>query len=266
MKTKSKTPTQKENKNSKKLAELSFTRLVPNIATVIALCTGLSAIRFGMQDRFEMAVLAIVIAAFLDGLDGRLARLLKATSEFGAELDSLSDFISFGVAPAVVIYLLTMHAWRGLGWGLVLFFAVCMALRLARFNVMTIHAKYQEKGMPHQFSVGVPAPAGAFIALFPLILSLATEENLFINPFIYAIFVVGAGLLMISRLPTYTFKSVKIHRKMVVPTMILAGILVACIVSIPWIILSVVIFVYLLTLPFSYLEHKKSMSMLSNKE
>jgi CDP-diacylglycerol--serine O-phosphatidyltransferase len=258
MRAKSKTQALKDNIKGKKLPELSFVRLVPNIATVAALCTGLSAIRFAMQDQFETAVLAIVIAAFLDGLDGRLARLLKATSEFGAELDSLSDFISFGVAPAVVVYLLTMHAWRGLGWGVVLFFSVCMALRLARFNVMTLHAKQPTpKSTLAQFSVGVPAPAGAFIALFPLTLSLATEHPFFINPYVYTIFLLGAGILMISRLPTYTFKSMKIHPKMVVPTMILAAILVACIVSIPWITMSSVIFLYLLTLPFSYKAQKK---------
>jgi CDP-diacylglycerol--serine O-phosphatidyltransferase len=243
-----------QNKNP----ELSIGRLIPNLLTVAALCTGLSAIRFAILGRFETAVLAILIAAILDALDGRLARLLKTSSEFGVELDSLSDFISFGVAPAVVVYILTMHEWRGLGWGVVLFFTVCMALRLARFNVMALYAhQAPQRTISHLFSVGVPAPAGAFIALFPLILSLASEYSLFINPYFHTFFLVGAGLLMISRLPTFLIKSIKIHRKMVIPTMIFATILVASIVSIPWITLSIIISIYISTLPFSYLAHKK---------
>lgn len=246
-----------QNKNP----ELSFGRLIPNILTVAALCTGLSAIRFAILGRFETAVLAILIAAFLDALDGRLARLLKSTSEFGVELDSLSDFISFGVAPAVVVYILTMHEWRGLGWGVILFFAVCMALRLARFNVMALYAHQSpQKAISNLFFVGVPAPAGAFIALLPLSLFLASEYALFINPYFYTVFLVGAGILMISRLPTFSLKSIKIHRKMVIPTMIFAAILVASIVSIPWITLSIMILIYIGTLPFAYFAHKKIMA------
>lgn len=255
---KTKAQTIKSRITQNKNPELSFGRLIPNILTVAALCTGLSAIRFAILGRFEAAVLAILIAAFLDALDGRMARLLKATSEFGVELDSLSDFISFGVAPAVVVYILTMNSWRGLGWGVVLFFAVCMALRLARFNVMALYAHQSpQKAISPLFSVGVPAPAGAFLALFPLILFLATDSPLFVNPYFYTFFLVGSGLLMISRLPTFLIKSLKIHRKMVLPTMILATILVASIVSIPWVTLSILITIYIGSLPLSYFLHRK---------
>jgi CDP-diacylglycerol--serine O-phosphatidyltransferase len=255
---KSKAQTIKERITQTKNPELSVARLLPNLLTIAALCTGLSAIRFAMLGHFETAVLAILIAAFLDALDGRLARLLQATSEFGVELDSLSDFISFGVAPSVVIYILTMYQWKGLGWGVVLFFTVCTALRLARFNVMTLYAKQEpQKIISNDFFVGVPAPAGAFIALLPLTLFLASDLLVFINPYFYTFFLVGAGVLMISRLPTFSFKSVKIHRKMVIPTMIFAAILVAAVVSIPWITLSIIILTYLTLLPFSYLSHKK---------
>jgi CDP-diacylglycerol--serine O-phosphatidyltransferase len=256
---KSKARTIKERIIQPKNPELSAARLLPNLLTIAALCTGLSAIRFAMMGRFEAAVLAILIAAFLDALDGRLARLLKATSEFGVELDSLSDFISFGVAPSVVVYILTMHQWKGFGWGVVLFFTVCSALRLARFNVMTLYAKKTpQKTVSNDFFVGVPAPAGAFVALFPLILFLASDLLVFINPYFYTFFLVGAGILMISRLPTFSFKSVKIHRKMVIPSMICAAIIVAAVVSIPWITLSIIIVTYLSLLPFSYFSHKKT--------
>src|SRR6202047_770839 len=141
-----------------RLSDLSFNRMVPNILTLLALCAGMTAMRFAMNGNFEGAVFSIIAAGIFDGLDGRMARLLKSTSSFGAELDSLSDFVSFGVAPAAVLYLVTLSDLHGLGWAIVLLFAVCCALRLARFNTET-HGEVPSYAAP--FFTGAPAPAGA---------------------------------------------------------------------------------------------------------
>ena len=163
-------------RSKERLQKLSFAHLLPNMATVIALCIGLSSIRFALLARYDYAIIAIIVAAFFDAMDGRLARLLGAASDFGAELDSLSDFISFGVAPAVVLYILTMNAWAGLGWTISLFFVVCCGLRLARFNTTLRASSIKEDPVwAKKFFIGVPAPAGAMIALFPLILYQAID-------------------------------------------------------------------------------------------
>ena len=143
-------------------------RLIPNAITVGALCAGLSGVRFAIDARWEMAVAAIVVAAILDGLDGRMARLLNGTSKFGAELDSLADFVSFGAAPALIVYLWVLNGWGGVGWVIALGFAVCCALRLARFN--TALADPNPPRWAGHFFTGVPAPAGAGLALLPMML------------------------------------------------------------------------------------------------
>jgi len=253
-----------------KLQELSFVRMIPNLATVAALCTGLSSIRFAMLGRFEWAVVAILIAAFLDGIDGRIARLLKATSDFGAELDSLSDFICFGVGPAVVIYMLTLKDLNGFGWGVSLFYSVCMGLRLARFNAMTIQQQREKvaedetlKQSPiitagkNKFFVGTPAPAAAFIALFPLMIHLAFDIDWILNPIVYAFFMILSASLMVSRIPTYSFKSLKIPRSWVLPSLVIAALFMAMIISAPWLLACAVVTAYLITIPFSIRDFRK---------
>ena len=246
-------------KDNVRLQEFSLARLIPNIVTIGALCSGLSAIRFAMLERFDIAVLAILVAAFLDALDGRLARLLKVTSEFGAEMDSLSDFISFGVSPAVVLYMLSLNKWGGLGWGVSLFFAVCMAFRLARFNVMNIIHKDETaaSGKPSAYFLGMPAPAGALTALLPLILYTALEDPILIHPAVCTIFLVFAGLVMISRLPTFSFKTMKIKRQWALPILVMAAISIAALINSPWETLSVIIILYLMTIPISILRARR---------
>ena len=261
---------QKEPKASKKLQDLSFAHMLPNLATVAGLCTGLSSIRFAMLNRYEEAVLAIIIAAILDGIDGRIARLLKATSDFGAELDSLSDFICFGVGPAVVIYMLSLHQLGGFGWGITLFYSVCMALRLARFNAMYIKEQREAhtdedklkespliKAGNNRFFVGTPAPSAAFIALFPLMVHFAFGIDWILNPGIYAVFMMGSGALMISRIPTYSFKSVKIPRSWAIASLVIAAIVIALIVSAPWFFACAIVLTYICTIPFSYFDFKR---------
>jgi CDP-diacylglycerol--serine O-phosphatidyltransferase len=245
-----------------RLQDLSMARMLPNIATVIALCTGLSSIRFILLERYEYALGAIIVAAFFDAMDGRLARLLGSASDFGAELDSLSDFVSFGVAPAVVMYLISLKYLGGIGWGMSLIFCVCMGLRLARFNTnLRASALTQQPGWKKDFFTGVPAPASAFISLCPLSLYLATGQKLFINPVICSLFMVGAGILAISRLPTYSFKNTQIPRKMVPLAMLLVGGAVAALLSDLWLTFSFLILVYLITIPFSVKNHHQRLKV-----
>ncbi len=232
-----------------RLKGLSLNRLIPNILTLLALSAGLTAIRFGLQAKWEAAVFSVLFAAILDGLDGRIARMLKATSKFGAELDSLSDFVSFGVAPAMVLYLWTMQSAGSLGWALVLLFAVCCALRLARFNTMI-----GQPDLPpwaYNFFTGVPTPAGAGLVLVPMMLSFELGGGFFDRPFVVAVFLVGTSFLMVSRLPTYSFKGLRIPHDYVLPSLLVVGLLAAFLVTAPWILLSLIGLSYGASIPFS---------------
>lgn len=244
-------------RSKEKLQKLSFVHLLPNMATVIALCIGLSSIRFALLDRYDYAIIAIIVAAFFDAMDGRLARLLGAASDFGAELDSLSDFISFGVAPAVVLYILTMHTWAGFGWTIILFFVVCCGLRLARFNTaLRAPNRLDDPLWAKKFFIGVPAPAGAMIALLPLILYQATEYDFLLTPFIVTCFLVISGVLFISRIPTYSFKTYQIPPRCVPIMLVLVGLLVASLISAPWPTFSILIMSYLGSIPLSYRNYQ----------
>ena len=231
-----------------RLHGISINRLIPNVVTVCALCAGMTAIRFGAMERWEAGVLAIIAAAILDGLDGRVARLLRGTSKFGAELDSLSDFISFGVAPAMLLYYWTMHTLGGFGWALVMLFAVGMALRLARFNTMI-----GETDLPwaYHFFTGVPAPAGAMLVLLPMILSFQFGEDFFAQPIVTGFFLLGVALLTVSRVPTFSGKKIRIPPIYVLPLMLIVGLVMAFMVTAPWTTLSLCLLLYLLSIPFS---------------
>lgn len=225
-------------------------QLLPNMVTIMALCTGLSAIRFALMGQWEISVIAILIAAVLDALDGRLARFLGSVTEFGAELDSLSDFISFGVAPSIVIYLFTLHQWKGFGWGISLFFSTCMALRLARFNVHRLAPIPPSPSSGIAFLTGVPAPAGAFLALFPLMLTFVFEGYIFHMAF-FALFMVGTAFLMISRLPTFSLKKIHLPYRAMPTALLGAALLVAALFSAPWETLCFSGFLYLGSIPLS---------------
>lgn len=239
----------------KRFQKLSFQRLLPNLATVMATCVGLTSIRFALQGKFHLAVSAIFIAGLLDAMDGRLARLLGAESEFGAELDSLSDFVSFGVAPPLILYIFSLQEWDGYGWATCLFFSVCMGLRLARFN---ISSRQPERPIwSGKFFTGVPAPAGAMIALFPLTLFLAVESALLKIPALNAFFVVLAGALMVSRIPTLSFKTVSISRSFLLPLLVVVGLAVVALFTATWETLSFMTMGYLVSLPISFFSFKR---------
>jgi len=236
----------------RRLKGWSPNRMVPNGLTVMALCAGLTAIRFALEARWELAVLAIVAAGVLDGLDGRAARLLKGTSRFGAELDSLSDFVSFGAAPAVLIYEWSLVGFKGLGWAVALLYAVCCALRLARFNSEIDLAEESQPLLAKSYFKGVPAPAGAGLALLPVMVWLQFDIDLPRSPWIATPVMVAVALLMISRLPTFSLKLATVPHKYVLPVLLLVGLMVAALASAPWATLIVVGLIYLASLPLAF--------------
>lgn len=232
---------------------LTFNKIVPNAITVAATCFGLSGIRFAIEGRWEFAAAAILIAAILDTLDGRMARLLNASSNFGAELDSLSDFVSFGVAPALIIYYWSLQFLPGFGWAVALFFAVCMGLRLARFNSMLDKLP----SYAYNYFQGVPAPASAGLCLLPLVISFVFGPQSTLPVIGCAIWVVIVALMTVSSMPTFSFKKMKIPSKMIIPTLAIVALAIALLISRPWITMSIVLVAYLLTIPFAISSYGK---------
>ena len=243
-----------EGRRPSRLRGLSLNKLLPNIITVMALCSGLSGLRFALAERWEFAVGFVLLAAIFDALDGRMARLLSAQSKFGAELDSLSDFVCFGVVPALILFLWTMGDIRNFGWMVVLLFAVCAVLRLARFNVKLDDDK---PAFAYNYFTGVPAPAGAGAALLPMILDFQLEVGLREFPILVAFWTAGVGLLMVSQIPTFSFKGARVPYRWALPVMIGGGLIVAGLLSAPWVTLAVVIIVYLCSIPISFLSYRR---------
>ena len=224
--------------------------LIPNIFTLVGLCAGLTAIRMGIEHRWDLAVAALVFAAVLDGIDGRVARLLKASSRFGAELDSLADFVNFGVAPAIIMFNWALEDLHSLGWIAVLVFAVCSALRLARFNV-SLDATDTPAWKSNYF-VGVPAPAGAIILLLPIYVQDLGLHVPSLTPLVL-IYTLGIARLMVSRVPTFSGKLVgqKIAREYVLPVFVAAALFMALLVTFPALTLAVGSILYLAMIPVS---------------
>lgn len=241
-------------RRAQRFSGLSFNKLLPNIITVMALCFGLSGLRFALAERWEFAVGMILLAAVFDALDGRMARLLRAQSKFGAELDSLSDFLCFGVVPGLVVFLWSMVELQNFGWMAVLFYATCCVLRLARFNVRLDDDK---PAFAYNYFTGVPAPAGAGLALLPMILDFQFELGLKDAPVFAAIWISAVALLMVSQIPTYSFKQMKVPQRWVLPTLIGAGLVIAAVISAPWFSLGIVLLVYLATIPLSVSTYRK---------
>ena len=235
--------------------EQSVNRLVPNMLTVMALIAGLTAIRYGLAGSWERSVVAIIIAAVCDGLDGRIARLLGGSTKFGAELDSLSDVISFGVAPSVLLYLWALNAAGGLGWTVSLLFTICCALRLARFNT-----KLDDTTQPAwsaRFFTGVPAPVAAGLALLPMMISFEIGGGVVDRPIVVAIVMIGVAGLMVSRIPTYSFKRIKVPHHAVMPTLLGVALLIALLVSATWLTMIGVGICYLISVPFSIRAYRR---------
>src|SRR5207253_5784976 len=209
--------------------------LLPNLITLLALCAGLTAIRLAVEDKLEWAVAAIVFAAMLDGVDGRLARMLKGTSRFGAELDSLADFVNFGVAPALMLYFWGLRELGNLGWIAGLVFAISTGLRLARFNVMVEDPN--KPAWAAKFFMGVPAPAGAITVLLPIyVYFLGVPRLAFVTP-VVLVYTLAIAFLMVSRLPVFSGKRVgkRIAPEMVLPVFVAVVLFFALLISYPWI-------------------------------
>ena len=241
--------------NLKVISEKKNARMIlPNMLTLIGVCIGLTSIRFSFNGQFDLAIIAIIIAALIDGLDGRIARLIKGTSKVGKELDSLTDMISFGVAPAFIMYFWTLSSLGRFGWLLCLIYVICVALRLARFNVNS----NQEPSWKDNFFEVVPSPAGGILVLTPLIVSMTNFDYIKIDyKIIVPIFFIITSLLLISKFPTYSFKKIVIQRKTTV--FLLFGIILffGLLLVYPFVVMSLSILVYLCLLPISFLNFQK---------
>jgi CDP-diacylglycerol--serine O-phosphatidyltransferase len=232
----------------RRLSDFSVNRMVPNVLTLLAVCAGMTAIRFAVSGKFEAACYAIIVAGIFDGLDGRIARLLRSTSRFGAELDSLSDFVSFGVAPAVVLYLWTMSALQSVGWAIVLIFAVCCALRLARFNTQLAA---EPPPWAAGFFTGAPAPAGAGLLMLPMFISFEWGDWIARSPYLNGVWISGVALLMISTVPTISLKRIRIPPDFVVPTLLGIGVLAGLFTTAPWPTLTFIGALYIASIPLT---------------
>ena len=230
--------------------------LVPNVVTLLALCAGLTSIRMAFEDHYPLALAAIVFAAILDAIDGRLARLLKGTSRFGAELDSLSDFVNFGVAPALILYFWGLHDLKSAGWIAAMVFAICTGLRLARFNVMLDDP--EKPAWASNFFVGMPAPAGAIAVLLPIYASFLGLPRSGVLIWIVMIYTLGIASLMVSRLPVFSGKRVgtRVMPELVGPLIVLVVLFFAVLIAYPWELLTAGTLAYLASLPFGYLSYR----------
>lgn len=233
-----------------RLREIPFRLILPNLITILAICAGLTGVRLAFEDRFELAVLMVLIAAFLDGIDGRVARLLKASTRFGAQMDSLADIVNFGMVPALVLYAYVLNDAGSLGWIAALIYAIAAALRLARFNVMD-----EEKGRPawqSAYFVGVPAPAGAALVMMPIYLSFIGLDLSGGLAYAVSIYTIIVALLLTSRLAVWSGKGeTSMRRDWVVPIMFAVLIYILLLISYPWIICTLTGVAYWAFLPFS---------------
>jgi CDP-diacylglycerol--serine O-phosphatidyltransferase len=241
--------------NLKIIADKKNARVIlPNMLTLIGVCIGLTSIRFALDGKFEFAIIAIIFAALIDGLDGRIARLIKGTSKVGKELDSLTDMISFGVAPAFIMYFWKLNTLGRFGWLVCLIYVICVALRLARFNVNS----NQEPSWRDNFFEGVPSPAGGILVLTPLIVSITNFDYINLNyDIIVPTFFIVTSLLLISKFPSYSFKKIVIQRKTTI--FLLFGIVLffGLLLIYPFNVIAISSIIYLLMLPISFFHYQK---------
>ena len=223
-------------------------KLIPNLVTLGGLCCGLSSIRFAIDGEFRIAVALLAAAAIIDGMDGRIARLLNSTSNFGAQLDSLSDFLCFGVAPAFVLYIWKLHEVKDIGWAVVLFFTVCCALRLARFNA---NLSDEKEPWETKFFTGIPSPAGAMLSLMPIVGSFYMPPTAFQNSWFCIFWVSLMGLMMASRIPTFAAKRIRIPHDWLLPIMLMLTITMVFVFIEPWVMFNICGLIYCFFVPIS---------------
>lgn len=232
-----------------RLREIPLRMMVPNLITVLAICAGLSGIRLAFEGRYELAVSMVLLAAFLDGIDGRIARMMRATSNFGVQMDSLADIVNFGVAPALVLYVYVLDQARSFGWIAALIFAISAGLRLARFNVM-VDRPNKPKWLSEYF-VGVPAPAGALLVMLPVYVGFLGVAPSPIYAYASAAYTVAIGFLLVSRIPVWSGKAQgMIRRENALPFILVVVVYVALLMSFTWEVLAATSVLYLCTIPF----------------
>lgn len=239
--------------------EITLRKFIPNFVTLLALCVGLTSIKFGLEHNWEYAVFCLIFSAILDATDGRLARYLGSTTHFGAELDSLADFVNFGVSPAIVGYMLSIQKFGDFGWGVCLFFIICSGLRLARFNTSKFYSHEDDAPWQHNYSVGVAAPAGAIFAVVPIIFYLATGCDFLLAPCFLVTTFLMSGILMISRIKTFVFKNIKIKPSFVPLSILMACLFVICIVTKVWYTMSAICIIYLISIPCSHICYRNKL-------
>ncbi len=238
---------------------ISLYQLLPNIITVLSLCLGITSVRYALDEKFHISAMLIIIACFTDWLDGYVARHFNFASEFGAQLDSLADLTSFGIAPSIVVYLWSLYnvEIKGIGWAVVLIYATCAALRLARFNT---------QGKNRHFFTGVPMPAAAALCITPMIVSFKLLEGHHFPTLVIALYITIVGILMVSKIPTFTLKNVKIKRQYAPVLLVLSTILVVSLLLEPWIVVPSLSFLYLCSIAFScavYARQKQTAAICS---
>ncbi len=236
-------------------SNIRLIHLLPNLLTIAAICAGLTAIRFGYEGNFELAVRLVLVACVLDGLDGRLARLMNRATEVGAELDSLADFLNFGVAPVLILHSWALQDLPNAGWVAVLIYTICCVLRLARFNVSS---RQEKNNASSDYFVGVPSPAGAVLVMLPMVVAFAFPDLGAMPPAFVALHICLVGLMMISRIPTYSFKNITIERANAKYVQLGAAILVTALLMYFWATLTVLTLLYLGCLVWAYRMSRKS--------
>ncbi len=250
-------PFEPHGRGGPRIREIPLRMVLPNLVTVLAICAGLSGIRLAFEGRFETAVVMVLIAAFLDGIDGRLARMLKAASKFGAQMDSLADIVNFGVAPALVLYAFLLDRAGSPGWIAALLFAIACGLRLARFNVLD--EDLERPAWQADYFVGVPAPAGAVIVLLPVYLvfvgAIEPDKTL---AYVASGFTILVAFLLVSRLPVYSGKKIRVPRDRVLPLILAVVLLILLLFNYPWQTLSAAVLAYLVFLPLSARAYAKT--------
>ncbi len=248
------------------LPQVPLRLVLPNLVTLIALVTGLTSIRMSIEHKFDLAVALIAVAAALDGIDGRMARFLKSTSRFGAELDSITDFLNFGVAPVILLYVWALGELRSVGWMAALIFAICAALRLARFNA-ALDAPPKPDWHASYF-VGVPAPAGAMIVMLPVYVEFVAIPHGFLTAPVAFVYTIAIALLMVSKLPTWSGKLIgrRISRELVTPLFVAGVVIVAFLASFPWETMTVLTLCYLASLPLSWHSYQRHVRAESEAE
>ena len=237
--------------------------LLPNILTLIGVCIGLTSIRFALSGEFHLAIIAIIFAALIDGLDGRIARLIKGTSKVGKELDSLTDMISFGVAPAFIMYFWKLNTLGRFGWLLCLIYVICVALRLARFNI----SSNQEPSWKDNFFEGVPSPAGGILVLTPLIISLTGFNYIELNfDIITPVFFIATSFLLISKFPSYSFKKIVIQRKATIFLLFSIILFFGLLLIYTFEVIAISSIIYLAILPISFFHYQKMKKIDENEK